>query len=952
MDLVVINDSSKMVSRMHLPAPGSLPSKIARKAWGQPRGGMSGAASEQPVYQGFLPSAPSTPRPISAQRPALNNALANRVDAVAQRVDALRPHSAPPRKVPGAGGEGPAKQLQYELAMTSKVFSSAQDQLEVERRRTRDARAREERALVAAEVARLEAEVSVTEADSKRESIERQLAQLLNEQRAKLESELHEAQKLNEEQLAAERAEREELAERTAELEEQIAEVESLRRERDEARAETQHFIEAAGEKHVEELERLRKELTGSVEEQAAARAESERLKRIEQMAKKAAARISNQGLMRGWSGWQEQWLNHCRQKRMLAAAGARIARPALAAAVAHWRAGWQYVEKRHADAAANSTSQLLEEVTNTSKRLEARIARMEEEHAATLADTLKAAVDQKTAALERLRVELTGSVEQQAAARAEAEKERRIEQLHKKAAARIGNQGLMRGWSGWHGQWEAAARQKRMLAAAGARLARPALMASFGHWKMDWQGEAAMGLEKQLEVSKARIQAFETRLERLREEARVDAEVQMKAAKNKHEAELERLRKELTGSVEEQAAARAEAEKERRIEQLHKKAAARIGNQGLMRGWSGWHGQWEAAARQKRMLAAAGARLARPGLAAAMVHWRADWQGEAVKAVKGTFKQRLMESEGQQKRQQERCRSLEREISDLKAEIQRQQAVAAEKQKAALERLRVELTGSVEQQAAARAEAEKERRIEQLHKKAAARIGNQGLMRGWSGWHGQWEAAARQKRMLAAAGARLARPGLAAAIAHWKTDWQGEAAASTVQGARQKLAEEQAKSAELAENLRSERAEFKRQLALAAEKQTAALERLRVELTGSVEQQAAARAEAEKERRIEQLHKKAAARIGNQGLMRGWSGWHGQWEAAARQKRMLAAAGARLARPGLAAAIAHWKMDWQGEAAASTVQGARQKLAEEQAKSAELAENLRSERAEYPQAG
>ena len=184
MDLVVINDSSKMVSRMHLPAPGSVPSKIARKAWGQPRGGMSGAASEQPVYQGFLPSAPTTPRPISAQRPALNNALANRVDAVAQRVDALRPHSAPPRKVPGAGGEGPAKQLQYELAMTSKVFSSAQDQLEVERRRTRDAKAREERALVAAEVARLEAEVSVTEADSKRESIERQLAQLLNEQRA------------------------------------------------------------------------------------------------------------------------------------------------------------------------------------------------------------------------------------------------------------------------------------------------------------------------------------------------------------------------------------------------------------------------------------------------------------------------------------------------------------------------------------------------------------------------------------------------------------------------------------------------------------------------------------------------------------------------------------------------------------------------------------------------
>ena len=134
--------------------------------------------------------------------------------------------------------------------------------------------------------------------------------------------------------------------------------------------------------------------------------------------------------------------------------------------------------------------------------------------------------------------------------------------------------------------------------------------------------------------------------------------------------------------------------------------------------------------------------------------------------------------------------------------------------------------------------------------------------------------------------------------------------------------------------------------------KHEAEFERLRKELTGSVEEQAAARAEAEKERRIEQLHKKAAARIGNQGLMRGWSGWHGQWEAAARQKRMLAAAGARLAKPGLAAAIAHWRKDWQAEAMAGTVQGARQKLAQEQAKNAELAENLRSERAEYHLAG
>ena len=154
----------------------------------------------------------------------------------------------------------------------------------------------------------------------------------------------------------------------------------------------------------------------------------------------------------------------------------------------------------------------------------------------------------------------------------------------------------------------------------------------------------------------------------------------------------------------------------------------------------------------------------------------------------------------------------------------------------------------------------------------------------------------------------------MAAAVAHWRADWQGEAAFTTVLGARQKLSQEQAKNAELSESLSSERAEYARKLAAAAEKQTAALERLRTELTGSVEEQAAARAESERLKRIEQMAKKAAARISNQGLMRGWSGWQEQWLNHCRQKRMLAAAGARLARPALSAAVAHWRSDWESE--------------------------------------
>ena len=54
--------------------------------------------------------------------------------------------------------------------------------------------------------------------------------------------------------------------------------------------------------------------------------------------------------------------------------------------------------------------------------------------------------------------------------------------------------------------------------------------------------------------------------------------------------------------------------------------------------------------------------------------------------------------------------------------------------QKKALERQRVELSGSAEEMAAMQAEREREKRVEQLCAKAAKRMGNQSILRG-----GQW---------------------------------------------------------------------------------------------------------------------------------------------------------------------------------------------------------------------
>ena len=77
--------------------------------------------------------------------------------------------------------------------------------------------------------------------------------------------------------------------------------------------------------------------------------------------------------------------------------------------------------------------------------------------------------------------------------------------------------------------------------------------------------------------------------------------------------------------------------------------------------------------------------------------------------------------------------------------------------------------------------ETEKEKRVAHLQQQAARRIANRGVAKGFTTWQGQWEEAARQKRMLAAAAGRLARPALAVAVAHWVGDWHAAESSSAL---------------------------------------------------------------------------------------------------------------------------------------------------------------------------
>ena len=100
--------------------------------------------------------------------------------------------------------------------------------------------------------------------------------------------------------------------------------------------------LAAAAEAQRAALEQLREELLGTAGAEAAAREATERERRVEALAGKAMGRIQNAGLIRGWGAWQGRWEEAARQRRMLAGAAARLARPQLAACVAHWRSEWE----------------------------------------------------------------------------------------------------------------------------------------------------------------------------------------------------------------------------------------------------------------------------------------------------------------------------------------------------------------------------------------------------------------------------------------------------------------------------------------------------------------------------------------------------------------------------------------------------------------------------------
>ena len=183
----------------------------------------------------------------------------------------------------------------------------------------------------------------------------------------------------------------------------------------------------------------------------------------------------------------------------------------------------------------------------------------------------------------------------------------------------------------------------------------------------------------------------------------------------------------------------------------------------------------YEETERQRRMLAAAAARLFKPKLVACFSAWSSSWleSQQSSEAIEADQLKRLLAE------RQARCKTLSEEADQLRRDSTTQLAEVEERHRLAMEQQQLQLTTLLDN----------ERRVQRrcvMGQRAARRLINQGLARGWEMWHALWAREARQRRMLEAACARLARPMLVACISAWRQDWAEHSLAAERQAQRE----------------------------------------------------------------------------------------------------------------------------------------------------------------------
>ena len=495
-----------------------------------------------------------------------------------------------------------------------------------------------------------------------------------------------------------------------------------------------------------------------------AEQAEAAHEARVAHLQQMAVKRMMQAGLTKGWQTWLDMYLEHQRHKRMLASAAGRLMKPALSAALTHWRDDWQAEQK----AALEEGQRLLRaEAEGRSLAQQAEIDAVRAEMAAAL----QAKDEQLQALAERSGMDILS--QQQEAARAlaealEAEKEKRVAHLQQMAVKRMMQAGLTKGWQTWLDMYLEHQRHQRMLASAAGRLMKPALSAALTHWRDDWQAEQKAALEEGQRLLRAEAEGRS-----LAQQAEIDAvRAEMAAALQARDEQLQALAERSGMDIlsQQQEAARAlaealEAEKEKRVAHLQQMAVKRMMQAGLTKGWQTWLDMYLEHQRHKRMLAAAAGRLMKPALSAALSAWREDW---------GEERQRILEEGQRLMRAEAEGRSLaqQAEIDAVRAEM----AAALQAKDEELRRLEESFGADLsaqEREQAKSLEAKREKRTAHVMQMAAMRLSKRQLSLGWQTWLDAHREQQRKKRILAASAGRLSRPALSVCLSRWRRDWE-----------------------------------------------------------------------------------------------------------------------------------------------------------------------------------
>ena len=791
----------------------------------------------------------------------------------------------------GPEGSASEEQLRGELLKTGRVLTGAQKQLV------------EEREANAVLVQKANDEVAfamkaLRDRDGHTAAIEAELSQLMQNQEVAIASERAKLANM--------------LAKQRQMLQDEMVKAKSEGEDRFERQRQQQQALEEERHALKREVNSLRSQLEAMSQSQkneaeAAHRlAEQALLTRDDTVARlhrKAARRLGQQGLTRGFNAWLDAYCWHRRAMNLLQRAGSRFSRPKIVAAFEEW---WSVCEEVHRRGKLADLETEFRAECQKRAALEKEIQRVHAQHRVQVAAEVEKAVAAHVA--EHKDAERREAEE---AARFKAEMQERkraakATQLNEQAIRRLSKQAVMKGFNTWADAYWVAIRSRTLLSRAGARLRKPKLASAFYEW---WA---------------------------IREE-----EVKLRAAREKQHL-LEKLEA-ASKANSEQLQALAEMTREERVAQLHRMAIRRIGKQGLTRGFNAWLETFHENVRTKQLLQHAGARLRKPKLAASFYEWwavREEAQSERLRlAHESQLLSHAAQSAALEKEMQRIRASADMEMTRAREEWEA--SLDAERRAAAKEKAEMvrQLEGykrsqeaDAEEQLRLLMETSREERVAQLHRMAVRRLGKQELSRGFNAWLDEYLGRAHAMALLHRASARLSKPRMAAAYLAWRSDYDHARLAvdgQNLEALRQEMEDTKTRFYELREKDRllalkdTERARDEWEASLDAERRAAAKEKAEMvrQLEGykrsqeaDAEEQLRLLMETSREERVAQLHRMAVRRLGKQELSRGFNAWLEQSLERQHNRRLLQQAAARLHKPRLVAAYTTWWAQYNTE--------------------------------------